>query len=101
MLGLGEDLCTRSDELTYLSAWEAGEMVGQQPIGDADILVTAHWHHPWMVQAGTRTQFGSPTLDGGSDWFRNSSGMHSPPGTLSFVVTGSGWSHMEILRPDA
>ena len=76
-------------------------MAGQQPIGDADVLVTAHWHHPWMIQAGARTHFGSPTLDGGSDWFKHASGMHSPPGTLSFVVTGSGWSHMEILRPDA
>jgi hypothetical protein len=88
------------DPKTKINRWWLGQMEGQQAIGDADLLLTAHYHHPWMVQAGTRTHFGSPTLDGGSDWFRHATGKHSPPGTLSFVVTADGWDHMNILRPD-
>jgi hypothetical protein len=85
------------DPRTKIHNWWKGQMDGQQPIGDADILVTAHYHHPWMIRRGARTHFGCPSLDGGSDWFRNQTGQHAPPQTLSFVVTGSGWSHMELL----
>lgn len=85
------------DPRAKIHTWWKGQMDGQQPIGDADILVTAHYHHPWMIRRGARTHFGCPALDGGSDWFRNTSGMDAPPSTLSFVVTGSGWSHMELL----
>jgi len=85
------------DPRTKLHNWWRGQMDGQQPIGDADILISAHFHHPWMIRRGTRTHFGAPALDGGSDWFRNQTGLVAPPGTLSFVVDGSGWSRMEVL----
>jgi hypothetical protein len=86
------------DPRTKIHNWWKGQMDGQQDIGTADILVTAHYHHPWMIRRGARTHFGCPALDGGSDWFRNQTGMDAPPSTLSFVVTGEGWSHMELLR---
>jgi hypothetical protein len=85
------------DPRTKIHNWWKGQMDGQQDIGTADILVTAHYHHPWMIRRGARTHFGCPALDGGSDWFRNQTGMDAPPSTLSFVVTGEGWSHMELL----
>lgn len=86
------------DPRTKIHNWWKGQMDGQQPIGDADILVTFHYHHPWMIRRGSRTHFGSPALDGGSDWFKSATGQHAPASTLSFVVTGEGWSHMELLR---
>lgn len=85
------------DPRTKLHNWWKGQMDGQQPIGDADIFVSAHYHHPWMIRRGSRTHFGCPPLDGGSDWFRNQTGLDAPPGVLSFVVDGSGWSHLQIL----
>lgn len=86
------------DPRSKIHNWWKGQMDGQQPIGDADILVTAHYHHPWIIQRGARTHFGCPALDGGSDWFRSMTGQDAPASTLSFVVTGEGWSHMELLR---
>lgn len=84
--------------LTKIHNWWKGQMDGQQPIGDADILVTFHYHHHWVMQRGARTQIGCPALDGGSDWFRNVSGQDAPPATLSFVVDAGGWSQLEMLR---
>jgi hypothetical protein len=85
------------DPRTKIHNWWKGQMDGQQPIGDADVLVTFHWHHPWVIQRGSRTQIGCGALDGGSDWFRSSSGQDAPPSTTSFVVTGSGWDHYRLL----
>jgi hypothetical protein len=86
------------DPQAKIHKWWLGMQHGRQPIGDADILVTFHYHHPWMIRRGARTHFGSPALDGGSDWFRNTSGQDAPPSTLSFVVDAGGWSHMELLK---
>jgi hypothetical protein len=85
------------DPRTKIHNWWKGQMDGQLPVGDADILVTAHYHHPWVIQRGARTHFGCPALDGGSDWFRNQTGQDAPPSTLSFVVTADGWNHMGLL----
>lgn len=85
------------DPRAKIHAWWKGQMDGQQPIGDADVLISGHFHHPWMIRRGARTHFGCPALDGGSDWFRNQTGLDAPPSTLSFVVTGSGWDHMALL----
>jgi len=85
------------DPRTKIHNWWKGQMDGQQPIGDADVLISGHYHHPWMVRRGARTHFGCPALDGGSDWFRNQTGQTAPPGVLSFAVTSSGWSDFQIL----
>lgn len=85
------------DPRTKIHNWWRGQMDGQQPVGDADILVTGHFHHPWMIRRGARTHFGCPALDGGSDWFRNQTGQTAPPGALTFTVTSEGWSDMQIL----
>lgn len=85
------------DPRAKIDRWWRGQMAGQQPIGDADILITGHYHHPWMQMIGRRTHFGCPALDGGSDWFRNTAGVDSPPGVLTFTVTGDGWSHFQLL----
>lgn len=85
------------DPRTKIHNWWRGQMDGQQPIGDADILISGHFHHPWMVRRGARTHFGCPALDGGSDWFRNQTGQTAPPGCLTFTITSGGWSDMQIL----
>lgn len=85
------------DPKAKIDRWWRGQMAGQQPIGDADILVTGHFHNAFMQTIGKRTHFGCPALEGGSDWFKNISGMDNKPGALSFVITGSGWDHMALL----
>lgn len=86
-----------ADPRAKIHNWWKGQMDGQQDIGDADILVTGHYHHPWMVRRGSRTHFGCPALDGGSDWWRHTAGQVAPPGTLTFVVGHGRWQSMEIV----
>jgi predicted phosphodiesterase len=88
------------DPKSKIDRWWRGQMAGQQAIGDADILISGHFHNAFMQTIGRRTHFGCPALEGGSDWYRNISGMDNKPGVLSFVVNGSGWDHMALLDCD-
>lgn len=85
------------DPALKIENWWSGQMKGQQPVGDADILITGHYHHLWLRTIGKRTHFGCPSLEGASDWFKNTMGVQSDPGTLTFVVGPNGWSRMEVL----
>ena len=73
-----------------LVKWWQGQATGRTPVGDADILVTAHFHHLKINQVGPRLWIQVPAMDGGSPWFRERQGLESPTGMVSFVV-GDGY----------
>lgn len=77
--------------------WWKGQMEGRQPIGDADILLSAHRHHLVVQRQGHRTFIQAPALDAGSEWFTNLTGLESPPGTLTFTVDPQGWDHLRVV----
>lgn len=86
--------------------WWAKQMHGGQPIGSADILITGHYHVLTIVPTGrnpytSRSKYWlqCPTVDNGSDWFRNLQGQDSDPGLLVFAVTDEGFSlqSLEVL----
>lgn len=77
--------------------WWKSQMYGAQPIGDADLLVTAHYHHFRVVQQGVKTHFMCPALCGTQDWWTNATGLDSPPGTLTYTIDRKGWSNLEVL----
>lgn len=81
--------------------WWAAQAHGQQPIGDARILFTGHYHHLLITESGSKTHIQVPALDGGSDWWRNLSGQDARPGMLTCRVgknvSESGWADLEIL----
>ena len=61
-------------------------------------MVTAHYHSFGAGVAGQnpftkreRMWLGAPTLDSGSDWYRNIKGRDSLPGTMIFDVTEDGF----------
>lgn len=69
-------------------AWWLGQMMGLQPIKDANILLNGHFHHLAITeyaQAG-RTTIQAPAMDGGSAWFTGSSGQSAAPGMLTLLV---------------
>lgn len=66
-------------------------------VGDATLLLTGHYHHLRVEQPGAKTWIQAPALDGGSDWWTNTSGQHSAPGTLTLVVGQGGWDHLRVL----
>lgn len=78
--------------------WWQGQAFGDQAISKADVLVTAHYHSFGAGVAGQnpfsgreRMWLGAPTLDSGSDWYRNVKGRDSLPGTMIFDVTPAGF----------
>lgn len=78
--------------------WWAKQTHGGQPVGAADILVTGHYHCLNVQPTGRNPYTGkakywlqAPTLDNGSDWYRNKAGEDSDPGLLVFDVTESGF----------
>lgn len=70
--------------------WWEGQALGQTPIGNADVLLTAHYHHFVAKNVGPRLWVQIPSMDGGSAWFRDRRGLDSPPGLVSMVV-GEGY----------
>lgn len=78
--------------------WWSKQQHGGQPVGSADILLTGHYHHLSILPTGRNPYSGrskwwvqAPTLDNGSDWFRNKAGEDSDPGLLMFDVTDDGF----------
>lgn len=80
-----------------IEAWWTKQTFGAQATAEADILLTGHFHtfraqpmgrgiksgkNRWWIQA--------PTLDNGSDWFRNLQGSDSDAGMLVFMVDEHG-----------
>ena len=68
--------------------WWSGQALGGSPVGDADILITAHYHHYAVKNLNHRLWVQTPSLDGGSMWFADRTGMGSntPSGIVSMVV---------------
>lgn len=81
--------------------WWEGQVMGRQPIADADILVTGHLHHLVVSESSGRTHIQCPAQDGGSYWWTARTGSHSPSGQLMFGVgvgyEGRGWGDLEVV----
>lgn len=78
--------------------WWQAQTFGNQAITRADIMVSGHYHTFGAGTAGInpfskreRMWLGAPTLDSGSDWYRNIKGRDSLPGTMIFDVTEDGF----------
>lgn len=79
-------------------AWWAKQTHGGQPVGQADVLLGGHYHHLNILPTGRNPYTGrskwfiqAPTLDNGSDWYRNIAGDDSDPGMLLFDITDTGF----------
>ena len=86
--------------------WWQKQAFGAQAAASADVLVFGHYHSFSASVAGRnphsgrqRYCLGAPTLDNGSDWFRQTQGRDSDPGLMVFDVTEAGFdlSSLTIL----
>jgi hypothetical protein len=68
-----------------LRRWYERAAGGKQPVGDADILVTGHYHHMRVADWGGCIWVQCPALDGGSEWWTQTRGESSMPGVLTFA----------------
>lgn len=85
MLGLFHGHQFSTDVKKYLS----GQMLGQTALGGCDVWISGHYHHFKSLDVGHRFWIQAPTVDPGSDWFRDRAGDQSKPGILTFVLGGS------------
>jgi predicted phosphodiesterase len=77
--------------------WWKNMAHGQQDIGEATLLLAGHYHHLRIEQSGRKTFIQCPALDGGSQWFENSSGQAAPAGMLTLTVGQGRWDDAKIL----
>jgi predicted phosphodiesterase len=80
-----------------LRRWIADQTLGRQKIGDCDILVTGHYHSFKLADWGGVKWLQAPALDGGSIWWRQSTGEIADVGVLTFVVSQAGVSDIQVL----
>ncbi len=80
------------------TSWWAKQSHGRQPIGDADLLLSAHLHHLRIEQTGSdKTWIQTPALESGSMWWRHRTGEWGQPGVVTFLAGGGSWSALEVL----
>jgi hypothetical protein len=78
--------------------WWSGQDHGRMAGGDADILVTAHYHSLRVEQSGNgRWIIGVSSSDASSDWFTNRTGESAQQGMTAFDVKDGMWSNLRIL----
>ena len=80
-----------------LRRWIADQTLGRQRIGDCDILVTGHYHSFKLADWGGVKWMQAPALDGGSVWWRQSTGEIADVGVLTFLVSSQGVSDIQLL----
>lgn len=79
-------------------SWYSGQAAGHLPAGDANVLITSHFHHEAAADWGACLWKQSGHMDGGSGHFTDVAGSWSNHGMLSFVVTPeSRWQDQQIL----
>ncbi len=83
--------------------WWRSHVFGEEAVNQAQILLSGHFHHFANVNvAGKRSWIQSPTIDPGSQWYTNISGITAIPGVLTLVVshdTPLGYDHLRVLHP--
>lgn len=67
--------------------WYRGQAAGKRPVGDADVLLTSHYHHARFADWGGCAWLQAPTLDGGSPQHLDLTGQDAAPGLLTFGMT--------------
>lgn len=77
--------------------WWMQQAHGMQTHGDSTLLLAGHLHHFRVEQTGLKTFIQVPALDGGSEWWTNSTGQECPPGMVTLVVGDGKWQDLEIL----
>lgn len=105
-LTLTLDVCGTVVGMAHGHQWRAGQATtwwakqshGRQPVGDADLLLSAHLHHLRIEHTGSdKTWLQVPALESGSQWWKHATGEWGQPGVVTALVGGGSWSALEVL----
>jgi hypothetical protein len=92
-------------DLSHSKVWDwwSGQVMGRQPVSDADILFSGHYHYLSVAVQGGRSAIQFPPLDDGSGWYVAANGLESMAAVASLVVGGGtdggripGWSDLHL-----
>ena len=84
--------------------WWKEMAMNRSAIGDADVLVSGHFHHLQVHAEGVeaspkgRTWLQCPALDCGSTWWEHQGGAPTQQGTLTLTLDADGWNDLKVLR---
>jgi hypothetical protein len=79
--------------------WFEGQAGGRHPVGDADVLLSHHFHHYAAQDWGATLWVQAPAMDGGSPFFTDATGLNGAAGMLSWVMTPTKrFTDMQILN---
>lgn len=83
--------------------WWRSNDFGLHAVQKSQILVSGHFHFNADANiSGKRSWFQAPTIDPGSKWYTDISGVDAIPGQLTFVVSDEfplGYDYRRILHP--
>lgn len=77
--------------------WWKGQHFGDQPVGEADVLLAGHLHHYIFEVRDKRTFIQVPAMESESVWYRHQKGERGAPGLLNMVVQDAEISHTSIV----
>ncbi|QFP94823.1 MRE11 double-strand break endo/exonuclease [Mycobacterium phage Marshawn] len=77
--------------------WLAKQAVHNQPAGATQLLQHGHWHVGAVELHATKAIVCSPTMDCGSDWFRERQGGESRRGAFTYLLRGGEVSNLGVL----
>lgn len=78
--------------------WQQQTMGRANPgVADANILITGHYHHLNVKQQQHRTVIITPSLTQVGDWYQNTRGVKTQPGTLTLTINPTGWNNLNTL----
>ena len=84
--------------------WWKNMAMNRAAVGDADVLISGHFHHLQVMGEGVadspkgRTWMQCPALDCGSEWWEHMGGAPTQQGTLTFTAAANGWDNLKVLR---
>ena len=95
----GHQAKTGATAAQKLRTWWDGQKAGDLPAGHCAVLTAGHYHHYYAWEQQGRLLLGCPSLDGGSQWLTDRSGVWSAPGLLTYTVDENGPDNVRIIRP--
>jgi predicted phosphodiesterase len=79
--------------------WWTKQAMGRahQGVADADLLIAGHYHHLNIKEQEGRALIIAPSLTAVGEYFQDSAGVKTRPGTLNLTINKDGWNNLHLI----